>query len=75
MAFKTLTISQEAHQRLKKHKLPGKMRASGHQPCTDCFTFQPGALPRHNCGEGGSQMCDLKHNFAEQEANWLKAAS
>ena len=24
MAFKTLTISVEAHQRLKKHKLPGE---------------------------------------------------
>ena len=24
MAFKTLTISEEAHQRLKKHKLPGE---------------------------------------------------
>jgi predicted CopG family antitoxin len=24
MAFKTLTISDEAHQRLKKHKLPGE---------------------------------------------------
>jgi hypothetical protein len=24
MAFKTLTISREAHQRLKKHKLPGE---------------------------------------------------
>ncbi len=24
MAFKTLTITEEAHQRLKKHKLPGE---------------------------------------------------
>ncbi|HZR15825.1 MAG TPA: antitoxin VapB family protein [Verrucomicrobiae bacterium] len=24
MAFKTLTISEEAHRRLKKHKLPGE---------------------------------------------------
>ena len=24
MAFKTLTISDEAHQRLKRHKLPGE---------------------------------------------------
>src|SRR5207237_2496285 len=24
MAFKTLTVSEEAHQRLKKHKLPGE---------------------------------------------------
>jgi len=24
MAFKTLTISEEAHQRLRKHKLPGE---------------------------------------------------